>query len=116
MHYQLQPLYHPLDHFYQLLIINFFHLFILSLFITLSICVPVYHYQYLSIYQSKINWRRLVSSVTRIKLPNVYISCPKMISQQKLKLLTPLQKLPKNEEDFGKIVVAKGFKKLLKVQ
>ena len=39
-----------------------------------------------------------------------------MISQQKLKLLTPLQKLPKNEEDFGKIVVAKGFKKLLKVQ
>ena len=39
-----------------------------------------------------------------------------MISLQKLKLLTPLQKLPKNEEDFGKIVVAIGFKKLLKVQ
>ena len=39
-----------------------------------------------------------------------------MISLQKLKLLTPLQKLPKNEEDCGKIVVAKGFKKLLKVQ
>ena len=39
-----------------------------------------------------------------------------MISLQKLKLLTPLQKLPKNEEDSGKIVVAKGFKKLLKVQ
>ena len=39
-----------------------------------------------------------------------------MISLQKLKLLTPLQKLPKNEGDFGKIVVVKGFKKLPKVQ
>ena len=34
------------------------------------------------------------------KLPNVYKSCPKMISLQKLKLLPPLQKLPKNEGDF----------------
>ena len=32
-----------------------------------------------------------------------------MISLQKLKLLTHLQKLPKNEGDFGKIVAAKGF-------
>ena len=31
-------------------------------------------------------------------------------------ILTPLQKLPKNEEDWGKIIVAKGFKKLPKVQ
>ena len=39
-----------------------------------------------------------------------------MISPQMLNLLTPFQKFPKNEEDFGKIVVAIGFKKLLKVQ
>ena len=31
-------------------------------------------------------------------------------------ILTPLQKLPKNGEDWGKIIVAKGFKKLPKVQ
>ena len=31
-------------------------------------------------------------------------------------LLTPLQKLPKNVGDLGKLVVAKGFKKLPKVQ
>ena len=29
---------------------------------------------------------------------------------------TPLQKLPKNVEDLGKLIVARGFKKLLKVQ
>ena len=50
------------------------------------------------------------------KLPNVYKSCPKMISLEKLKILTPLQKLPKNVTDLGKLVVAKGFKKLPKVQ
>ena len=31
-------------------------------------------------------------------------------------ILTPLQKLPKNEEDWGKLIVAKGFKRLPKVQ
>ena len=30
--------------------------------------------------------------------------------------MTPLQKLPKNVRDFGKLIVAKGFKKLPKVQ
>ena len=30
--------------------------------------------------------------------------------------LTPLHKLPKNGEDWGKLIVAKGFKKLPKVQ
>ena len=30
--------------------------------------------------------------------------------------LTPLQKLPKNVVDLGKLIVAKGFKKLPKVQ
>ena len=34
-----------------------------------------------------------------------------MISQ-----VTPLQKMPKNVEDLGKIIVAKGLKKLPKVQ
>ena len=38
-----------------------------------------------------------------------------MISIEKLKILTPLQKLPKNVEDLGKLIVAKGFKKLPKV-
>ena len=31
-------------------------------------------------------------------------------------ILTPLQKLPKNGGDWGKLIVAKGFKKLPKVQ
>ena len=39
-----------------------------------------------------------------------------MISQEKLYILTPLQKLPKNEGNLGKLIVAKGFKKLPKVQ
>ena len=33
-----------------------------------------------------------------------------MISLEKLKILTPLQKLPKNEGDLGKLIAAKGFK------
>ena len=36
-----------------------------------------------------------------------------MISQEKLKIL---QKLPKNVGDLGKLIVAKGFEKLPKVQ
>ena len=31
-------------------------------------------------------------------------------------ILTPLLKLPKNGEDWGKLIVAKGFKKLPKIQ
>ena len=31
-------------------------------------------------------------------------------------ILTPLQKLPKNGGDWGKLIVAKGLKKLPKVQ
>ena len=56
------------------------------------------------------------SSVTIKKLPNVYKSCPQMISLEKLQILTPLQKLPKNVGDLGKIIAAKGFEKLPKVQ
>ena len=39
-----------------------------------------------------------------------------MISLEKLKILTILQKLPNNVGDLGKLDVAKGFKKLPKVQ
>ena len=39
-----------------------------------------------------------------------------MILLEKLKILTPLQKLPKNKGDLGKLFVAKGFEKLPKVQ
>ena len=50
------------------------------------------------------------------KSPNVYKSCPEMISLEKWQILTPLQKLPKNVGDLGKLIVAKVFKKLPKVQ
>ena len=65
-------------------------------------------------------WRSIASqtstSVTIKKLPNVYKSCPKMISVEKIKILTPLQKLPKNVGDLGKLILATGFVKLPKVQ
>ena len=58
----------------------------------------------------------MASSVTRRKSPNVYKSCLKEISLEKWMILTPLQKLPKNVGDLGKSIVAKGFKKMPKVQ
>ena len=57
-----------------------------------------------------------MASVTSKKLPNVYKSYPKMISLEKWKILTPLQKSPKNVGNFGKIIVATGFEKSPKVQ
>ena len=39
-----------------------------------------------------------------------------MISREKWKILTPLQKLPKIGRDLGKLIVDKGFEKLPKVQ
>ena len=36
-----------------------------------------------------------------------------MISLVKLKILIALQKLPKNERDLGKLIVAKGFLKVV---
>ena len=58
-----------------------------------------------------------LTSVTRKKSPNVCKSCPKMISlEEKLMILTTLQKLPKNVGDLGKLIIAKGFEKLPKVQ
>ena len=56
------------------------------------------------------------SSVTSKKLPNVNKSGPKMISLEKLKILTPLQKMPENVGDLGKLIVATGFEKLPKVE
>ena len=39
-----------------------------------------------------------------------------MISQEKLYILTSSQKMPQNVRDLDKLNVAKGFKKLPKVQ
>ena len=55
-------------------------------------------------------------SVTSKKLPNVYKSCQKMISLEKLKFLTTLEKLPRNVGDLGKLIVATYFEKLPKLQ
>ena len=52
----------------------------------------------------------MMSSVTSKKSPNVYKSCPKMISIEKLNILTPIQILLTNVGDLDKLIVAKGFK------
>ena len=39
-----------------------------------------------------------------------------MVSLEKLRILTPLQKLLKNVRDWGKLIGAKGLKKLPKVR
>ena len=39
-----------------------------------------------------------------------------MILLEKLKILASLQKMPKNVEDLGKLIDAKGFEKLPKVK
>ena len=39
-----------------------------------------------------------------------------MTSLEIFKILTPLQKLPKNVRDLGQLIVASGFEKLPKVQ
>ena len=41
---------------------------------------------------------------------------PDLAKFRQFKIFTPLQKLPKNVGDLGKIIVATGFKKLPKVQ
>jgi len=58
----------------------------------------------------------MMHSVTRKKSPNVYKSCPKIISLEKCSVLRPLQKLPKNVGDLDNLIVAKDFKNLFKVQ
>ena len=54
--------------------------------------------------------------MTRKKSPNVNKSCPKIISLEKLSILKPLQKLPKNFKDLGNLIFAKGFINLPKVK
>ena len=39
-----------------------------------------------------------------------------MISLEKVKILSPLEKLPRNVGNSGKLIAAKGIKKLSKVQ
>ena len=39
-----------------------------------------------------------------------------MILLKKWMILTPLEKLPKNVRDLGKLIIAKGFEKLHKIQ
>ena len=56
------------------------------------------------------------ASVTSKKSPNVHKSCPEMISLEQWKILTPLQKSLNKVGNLAKIIVAKGFEKLLKVQ
>ena len=48
--------------------------------------------------------------MTRKKSPQVYKSFPKIISLEKLKILTPLQTLPKNVGDLGKLLLPKALK------
>ena len=54
----------------------------------------------------------LKDSVTSKKSPNVYKSYPKIISLEKWMILTPLQKLPKNVGDLGKLIVAQSLWKV----
>ena len=56
------------------------------------------------------------SCVPSKKLPSIYKSCPKMVSLEKLNMLTTLQKLPKNVGDLGKLIVVTGFENLPKFQ
>ena len=56
------------------------------------------------------------NSVTSNKLPNVCKSCQNIILLEKIKILTTLQKLPENVGDLGKLIVAKGFELMPKVQ
>ena len=61
-------------------------------------------------------WVVADSSVTRKKSPNIYKKLPKNDFTRKMIDFNTLQNLPKNVGDFGKFIVAKGIKKLPKVQ
>ena len=58
----------------------------------------------------------MTHSVTSKMSLNVCKSSPKMISLEKLNILTPLQELSKNVRDLGKLIVSKGLEMLPKVQ
>ena len=58
-------------------------------------------------------WSRVVWPVKICQMP---IKVAQNYFNKKLKILTPLQKLPKNVGGLGKLIVATGLEKLPKVQ
>ena len=56
-----------------------------------------------------------MTNVTSKKSPNVFKSCPKMISLEKLKDFDTFSKIALECRDLGKLIVAKGFEKFPKV-
>ena len=56
------------------------------------------------------------ASVTRKNRQMSLKKWPKMILLKNWKILTPLQKLPRNMGNLGKLIVVTGFGKLPKVQ
>ena len=64
---------------------------------------------------TKVFWNVDCSVTSKSRQMHIKVS-QKMISLEKWKILPPLQKLPSNDGDLGKIIVATGFKKLPKVQ
>ena len=71
--------------------------------------------QNLQLLTNRCSFIRLTTATSK-KLPNVNKSCQKTISLENWKILTPLQKLPKNVENLGKTIGATDFEKLPKVQ
>ena len=54
----------------------------------------------------------VTGSVTSKNSQNINKSYPKMILLEKLMILTTLQKLSKNVDNLGKIIIATGFEKV----
>ena len=57
-----------------------------------------------------------METVWPVKSRQMSIKVDQKWFNKKLKILTPLQKLPKNVGNLGKIIVATGLEKLAKVQ
>ena len=66
--------------------------------------------------KSKMNVYAKYNQCDQKKIVKCLKNCIKMISLEKWKILTTLHKLPKNGEDLDKLIGAKSFKKLPKVQ
>ena len=81
--------------FFSIFSMNFESISRAEVFLALSLKIVAHHYR-----------RKtdvVTGSVTRKKSPNVHKSCPKIISLNKWKILTALQKLPKNVGDLCKV-------------
>ena len=61
-------------------------------------------------------WILGIGQCDQYKVAKFLQNCPKIISLEKWKILTPIQKFPKNVDNLGKIIVATGSGKLPKVQ